>query len=904
MDHHLKLCWLLSTFVLSSAQGVNQETLDYMAKHVEVRYEVLDNLQDSLKTYSCQITLTNRGQRPLPARGWVLHFSQPYLVEPDHHPYPQGLLLPEQGVRFRHLQGGVFSMEPEEGFEEIPPGGSRKVRYLSENFSVARTDVMPNWYLGAPGLEPRTVVVTAGEKLDWVGDFDTEHKWKRYDYKQPDAEGHDRYDPYTAATRYAVNKVKDLGGAGKRVIPTPAHLELSDGAHLRLDTKDWAIFAPHTFLTQAVWLGERLGINVVRRQPKSRAIVFKMADIKVTAGTRQLGGPEAYSLTVDPAADLIEIQASHPPGAFYAAMSLLNLKDEEDKVPQAVIRDAPRYEYRGLMLDVARNFHPVADVLRLLDLMAQYKLNKLHLHLTDDEGWRIQIPGLQELTEVGGRRCHDLKEKQCLLPFLGSGPSPTPRGSGYYTMEDYRDILLYAAQRHIQVIPEVDMPGHGHAAIRAMEARKSRLLSGSNSSDAYRYVLVEEDDPSWYKSVQQFTDNAINPCLPSTYAFLATLLTALTAAHRDLAPLTLFHFGGDEVARGAWLNSTACRRLLASPEFQSQGYTGLKEYFGRQVSNITARLGLNLAAWEDGVMESGSTPYDRSLLANQHVYAYAWDNVWAWGVAYRAYKLANAGFKVVMAQATHLYLDHPYEPDPEERGLYWATRFTSTRKSFSFMPSDLYANADVSRSGDPVKQEDLCGKDGESCVPLTKPQNIAGMQAHLWSELIRTRQQADYMLFPRLLAIAERAWHEPTWEQEKTNQQARERGREADWVDFANTLGYRELARLDRQGIEYRVPPPGAIVSDGKLLTNVPYPGLSVEYSQDGGTTWCHISGDLPLTSRSVLLRTRSAAGGRYSRVIRVIISGQVNSASYAGVSSLVAFILSSLSYCFNRLRL
>ncbi|KAK7102432.1 beta-hexosaminidase-like [Littorina saxatilis] len=893
-----QLAFLLA-LVSASSQSVSQETLDYMAKHVKVKYEVVDNFRDSLKTFSCQVSLTNTGDKPVPSRGWVIYWTQLNLLEPNHHPYPEGYLLPDYGIRFKHVQGGQFSMEPDEGFEEVQPGETRVIRFLSENYSVSRTDTYPNWYLAAPGLEPRTIVSTAGEELDWVGDFDAENKWKRFNYDIPEAKAYDRYDPYTAGTRYSVNEVEDLGGPKKHVIPTPAEMSVTEGSHLQLNTRDWAIFAPAKFSSEAKLLGERLGINVVNRKPKSHAIVFKSADIRVTVEGKQLSGPEAYSLTVDPAKDMVEIRSLEPQGAFYGAMSLLNLKDEDHKVPEASIVDAPRFEYRGLMLDVARNFHPMEDVLRLLDLMAQYKLNKFHFHLTDDEGWRLEIPGLEELTTVAGRRCHDLAETECLLPFLGSGPAPNPRGSGFYTIQQYKTILKYAARRHIQVIPEVDMPGHGHAAIKAMEARRKRFLAANNHTEANRFVLVDDDDPSWYKSIQLFLDNAVNPCLDSTYNFVTAVVRSLVETHADIQPLKTFHFGGDEVAKGAWDNSTACNTLLTSG-FDFRNYKDLKEYFVRQVSNITHNYGLDLAAWEDGVMQKGSDPYTRSELENSKVYAYAWDNVWEWGVANRAHKLANNGFKVVMAQATHMYFDHPYEPDPEERGLYWAPRFTHTRKAFSFMPTDLYANADVARSGDPVKYDDLCGDDGEDCIELKKPENIAGIQGHLWSEVIRSRQQADYMLFPRFFALVERAWHEPAWERETENNMTRIKKRDEDWAEFANTLGYRELARLDRQGVEYRVPPPGAKMSQGKLVTNVPFPGLKVEFSDDGGATWCETSDDMPLTSgTTILLRTRSASGGRYSRHVQVRIDA-ANSAQSLVVTSLV-ILSSAFSLLFNK---
>ena len=190
------------------------------------------------------------------------------------------------------------------------------------------------------------------------------------------------------------------------------------------------------------------------------------------------------------------------------------------------------------------------------------------------------------------------------------------------------------------------MPGHGHAAIKAMEARRQRLLALGNATAAEEYVLVDRNDPSQYKSIQMYTDNAINPCMASTYGLIARVLQTLIDLHRDISPLKTYHFGGDEVAKGAWENSTECANLFESP-FGVIDHKDLKEMFVRQVSNISAQFNVDLAAWEDGVMESGSKPYERQDLKNANVYAYAWDNVWEWGVSGRAYKLANAGYKVL-----------------------------------------------------------------------------------------------------------------------------------------------------------------------------------------------------------------------------------------------------------------
>ncbi|ESO84391.1 hypothetical protein LOTGIDRAFT_168843 [Lottia gigantea] len=881
---------------------MTQDKLDYMAHFMDIKYEVLDNFRDNLRLFEAQITFTNRGQEPLPGAEWELIWCQLNLAEPDSLPSENGAIIEKYKVKLSHLQGCMFKLEPISGFRSIRPGEKRRIRYVSENYSVAKSDTYPNWYLASKGLEERVVEGTTGESLSFVGEFDQPNKWKRYDYKTEKAEGHDRYDPFTPRARYVLNSdVKDLGRPTKLIIPTPVKINVDTSATLNLETRDWQIVSPPVFYNEAQYLANKLGFKVTDQKPYSHYIWFNQADVKVRLNGEEVSNDEVYELDIDPFKGSIEIRARAEPGAFYAVQSLLNLMDDRKLVPRAKIFDGPRYPYRGVMLDVARNFHPKDHVIRLLDTMAMYKLNKLHLHLTDDEGWRLEIPGLEELTQIGSQRCHDPDETKCLLPFLGSGPVASSPGSGFYTTEDYQDILRHAKSLHIEIIPELDMPGHGHAAIKSMEARRRKMLSSNNPSEVDKYTLIDPADPSIYKSIQLFTDNAINPCLQSTYTFIAKVLAELIELHREIMPLDIYHFGGDEVAKGAWENSSFCENLFTDQSVTFD-HKDIKQLFVSQVSNLTASLGLDLAAWEDGVMESGSTPYSRNLLQNENVYGYAWDNIWEWGQAGRAYSLANAGYKVVMAQATHLYFDHPYEPDPEERGLYWAPRYTDTRKTFGFMPQNLYMNADVARSGDRLSRKDVCGEDGKFCPRLEKPENIVGIQGHLWSEIIRNRDLADQMLYPRFLALAERAWHEADWESDRNNR-SRNKRRDADWVSFANTLGYRELKRLDEKGLKYAVPPPGAILVRNKLKTNVAYPGLTVEYSIDDGATWCEVQADQKIQpSVIVLLRTKSADGGRTSRIVSLKTRASKLASTSSSSTVHFHFIYLLFSFCLSKL--
>lgn len=194
------------------------------------------------------------------------------------------------------------------------------------------------------------------------------------------------------------------------------------------------------------------------------------------------------------------------------------------------------------------------------------------------------------------------------------------------------------------------MPGHAHAAVKAMEERHRNLSNiGQPESESKRFLLSESQDKSKYLSAQLFKDNAINPCIESTYTFIQKLVEAVKNLHNSTQPLEIFHFGGDEVPLGAWVKSPSCQDLAAKLGINltaPSAITYLKRYFVRRVSNITSKYGIDLAAWEDGLLGADETPYQRSYVKNKNVYANAWDNVWEWKKATRPYRLANAGYKV------------------------------------------------------------------------------------------------------------------------------------------------------------------------------------------------------------------------------------------------------------------
>jgi hexosaminidase len=489
------------------------------------------------------------------------------------------------------------------------------------------------------------------------------------------------------------------------------------------------------------------------------------------------------------------------------------------------------------MLDVARNFHPKAVVLRTLDLLARYKLNVFHFHLTEDEAWRLEIPGLPELTAVGARRGHTLDSSRFLPPAYGSGPQvDRPWGSGFYTRADYIEILRYAAARHIEVIPELEMPGHARAAIKAMEARLRERDRAGDPEGGRQYLLSDPEDRSEYTSAQGYHDNVMNPALESTYAFIEHLVAELAAIHREAGvPLRNLHMGGDEVPNGVWERSPAVRAYM-----EEHGLSSVDDlwfiFYGR-VEQILKKHGILLSGWEEIAVrktrrDGRPTIIPNPAFAERGWRAYVWNNVPGRGAEDLAYRLANGGFKVVLCPVSNLYFDLAWNQNPEEPGLDWGGH-VDLRKPFQFVPFDYYRNVRLGRRGNPLDPSIFVGKDRLTDYGQA---NIVGIQGNLWSETLGAEGRLDYNLLPKLFGLAERAWApDPAWASERDPGRSEALYREA-WSRFVGVLGRRELPRLDREmpGIEYRIPTPGLKAEAGLVHCSLEMPGFTLRYTTDG----------------------------------------------------------------------
>jgi hexosaminidase len=452
-------------------------------------------------------------------------------------------------------------------------------------------------------------------------------------------------------------------------------------------------------------------------------------------------------------------------------------------------------------------------------------------NLTEDEGWRLEIPSLPELTEVGSRRGHPQRDSLCLQPGYGSGPDPNDpksHGNGFYTRADFLEIIRYAHERHIEVIPEINLPGHSRAAIKAMELRYHRLMKAGKTQEAEAYRLIDPADTSRYISAQGYFDNTACVCQEQPIRFFETAVDDIIAMYKEAkVPLLMFHTGGDEVPSTAWTGSPICKDYL-------KNYPGIKntrnlqgQFFGKMV-DILQQRGLQTGAWEEAVMlfEEGGDWRPNPAFVGKEVYPYIWNNLW--GNQDLGYRLANGGYPVVLCNVTNFYFDLAYNKDPREPGLYWGG-FTDTEDAFEFVPYNLFESTrhdNMGRRLDPAK--DFAGMQR-----LTKEsaKNVVGLSAQIWSETVKGRDMLEYYYLPKLLGFAQRAWQgQPAWAGQG------EAGRHADWNRFMNTFVQNEIPHLDshRGGYNYRIPAPGILLENGQLRMNAAYPGFNIRYTTNG----------------------------------------------------------------------
>lgn len=404
----------------------------------------------------------------------------------------------------------------------------------------------------------------------------------------------------------------------------------------------WAAEYLSEKLYTATWVKANIKNN---REAADTAIVLSLAP------EQSPSHPEGYHLSVS--SEQVNITAKTEQGLFYGIQTLLQLLPPEifHKDPSFVpehfswniraveITDYPRYAYRGMHLDVARHMFPVPFIKKYLDLMALHKMNRFHWHLTEDQGWRIEIKKYPKLTEVGGWR------DSTLIGHYGSDRYDGLRYGGYYTQEEVKEIVAYAAERHITVIPEIEMPGHSSAALEAYPE-----LGCEPGKDYQTQVTWGIFEDIYCPSEKTFT-------------FLENVLSEVM----ELFPSDYIHIGGDEAPKTAWENSAVAQQVIEREGLADEHE--LQSYFISRIEKFLNNHGRQIIGWDE-ILEGGLAPNA---------------TVMSWRGISGGIEAAQKGHDVVMTPGTHLYLDH-YQADPDIEPLAIGG-FTSLEKTYRFEPT-------------------------------------------------------------------------------------------------------------------------------------------------------------------------------------------------------------------------
>ncbi len=417
-------------------------------------------------------------------------------------------------------------------------------------------------------------------------------------------------------------------------------------------------------------------------------------------------GSEGYSLVTNPSS--ITIKANEPAGIFYGIQSLIQMMPKEIsgksvaknikwQVPAVTITDYPRFSWRGLMFDVSRHFFTKQEVKDFIDNMAAYKFNLLHMHLTDDEGWRIEIKSLPKLTEVGA---WNVKKVGTFGDFIPPTADEPRTYGGFYTQNDIKELVKYAQERFVNILPEVDVPGHSLAAIASYPE-----LSCTPGAENYK-VRSGEKIMDWHSGgFTALIDNTLCPANEKVYTFLDKVFTEVA----QLFPFGYIHMGGDEAAKNFWEESPAVKQLMVKEGLKNM--EEVQSYFNKRVEKIIESKGKKLIGWDE-ILEGGLAPNAM---------------VMSWRGMKGGIEAAKMGHDVVMSPTTFAYLDYMQGDKISEAPVYATLRLD---KAYSFEPVPEGVNSKY----------------------------IKGGQANLWTEQVYNTRHMQYMLWPRSLAISETLW--------------------------------------------------------------------------------------------------------------------------------------------------
>ena len=492
------------------------------------------------------------------------------------------------------------------------------------------------------------------------------------------------------------------------IIPIPVSVETKTGSFQLTDKTVIEVASTDADVTRvAHFLADALttptGYKIAVAKPGSSDAI-KL--VLLSAEDKSLGN-EGYKLSI--ATNGVTLSANKAAGLFYGAQSILQLlpKEIESKtaakniswtMPAVDITDYPRFGWRGLMFDVSRHFFTKQDVKQFIDDMVKYKFNLLHLHLTDDQGWRIEIKSLPKLTSVGAWNV----KKTGAFGTFSTPASDEPRNfGGFYTQDDIKEIVQYAKDRFVDILPEVDIPGHSLAAVASYPE-----LSCTAGAENY-HVNSGESFMDWSHGAPPIAlvDNTLCPANDKVYDFLDKVFTEMAA----LFPFEYIHVGGDECPKNYWEKSDAIKALMKKEKLKTQ--EEVQSYFEKKVEKIIESKGKKVIGWDE-ILEGGLAPNAA---------------VMSWRGIKGGIEAAKMGHQVVMSPTTFAYLDYMQSDAVLEPPVYATLRL---QKAYEFEPVPDGVDAKF----------------------------IKGGQANLWTEQVYNMRHLQYMIWPRAFATAESVW--------------------------------------------------------------------------------------------------------------------------------------------------
>jgi hexosaminidase len=471
------------------------------------------------------------------------------------------------------------------------------------------------------------------------------------------------------------------------IIPIPASFSYTTGnfsfgekTRIQVLSKKGGDYKTAQYLSEQVQL--LLGIKlkvIVSPKAQKNAIVLK---------TGSKGAKESYILEVTPT--LVKVNGADDAGTFYGVQSLLQLmyaSQNAKSIECILIKDKPSFQWRGMHLDVCRHFFPVEFVKKTIDMLAMYKINTFHWHLTDDQGWRIEIKRYPLLTSVGGWRDETMVGHYTETDQKFDGK----RYGGFYTQEQIKEVVQYAASRHVTVVPEIEMPGH---AVAALSAYPEYSCTGGPFKTYTKWGV---------------SDDVYCAGKDETFTFLQNILDEVI----PLFPGKYIHIGGDECPKTRWKACPACQKRMKDNGLKNE--MELQSYFVKRIEKYIVSKGKKLMGWDE-ILEGG-LPDEATVMS--------------WRGTEGGIEAAKAGHDVVMCPGTYCYFDRYQGPENKEPLTIGGYLPIDTVYRFNPVPDVLSE---------------------------TEAQHILGAQANIWTEYILDEKHAEYMIYPRILAMAEILW--------------------------------------------------------------------------------------------------------------------------------------------------